>query len=218
MHIPTYVLFIVAPINVLLNYLLVWGPAPLRLGFIGGAVATAISFNLTGMMLLAYVMLLGPREAFHPLTARGVFSKLGTVTSLGLAGTIMVSGFVTLLMAASIRMVGMGDLRTRGLSSRSYQPSRAVCAFVDLLNVVPASCSSRHRHLGSRRQPSRCWPCVGSKMGKPRKLHPCVHVCPFQQVSSYMDPLTVASFALRSAKTGATCSTLTPRSCTSSLA
>ena len=63
MNIPTYVLFVAAPINILLNYLLVsfvllvpseaeahdpqvWGPDPVRLGFVGGAVATAMSYNL----------------------------------------------------------------------------------------------------------------------------------------------------------------------------
>jgi MATE family multidrug resistance protein len=91
MHIPTYVLFVVAPLNLLLNYLLVWGPDALRLGFVGGAVATAISFNLTGLLLLIYVLYLGPREAFHPVSLHAVFSKLGTVTSLGLAGTVMLS-------------------------------------------------------------------------------------------------------------------------------
>ncbi|KAL7420831.1 ethionine resistance protein [Cryptotrichosporon argae] len=91
MHIPTYVLFIVAPLNLLLNYLLVWGPDAVRLGFIGGALATAISYNVTFALLLIYALFYGPREAFHPFKLKYVFSKLGTVTSLGLAGTIMLS-------------------------------------------------------------------------------------------------------------------------------
>ncbi|RXK35738.1 MATE family multidrug resistance protein [Tremella mesenterica] len=91
MHIPTYVLFIAAPINLVLNYLLVWGPAPFRLGFTGGALATALSYTLTFALSTGWVLFYGPREAFHPLTSTHVFSKLGTVTSLGLAGTIMLS-------------------------------------------------------------------------------------------------------------------------------
>ncbi|BEJ17903.1 hypothetical protein CspHIS471_0701710 [Cutaneotrichosporon sp. HIS471] len=91
MHIPTYVLFVVAPINLLLNLLLVWGPAPIRLGFIGGAVATAFSFNLACVMLLVYVMWWGPRDSLHPFSLPHIFSRLGTVTQLGLAGTIMLS-------------------------------------------------------------------------------------------------------------------------------
>ena len=46
MHVPTYCLFIVAPINLVLNWLLVWGPETIRLGFVGGALATAISYTL----------------------------------------------------------------------------------------------------------------------------------------------------------------------------
>ena len=36
MHVPTILVCIVAPINILLNYLLVWLPAPIGLGYIGG--------------------------------------------------------------------------------------------------------------------------------------------------------------------------------------
>jgi MATE family multidrug resistance protein len=43
------------------------------------------------LLSLGWTLFLGPREAFHPLHARHLFSKLGTVTSLGLAGTIMLS-------------------------------------------------------------------------------------------------------------------------------
>lgn len=42
-------------------------------------------------MSLVYALRWGPKEAMHPLKASSVFAKLGTVTSLGLAGTIMVS-------------------------------------------------------------------------------------------------------------------------------
>ena len=65
MKIPTYVLFLVAPLNLVFNYLLVrscwcttgqasadtdiqvWGPDKVRLGFVGGAVATSLSYTLT---------------------------------------------------------------------------------------------------------------------------------------------------------------------------
>jgi MATE family multidrug resistance protein len=123
-NVPTYVLFIVSPLNLVFNYLFVrctlveypafandqvWGPQALRLGFVGGAVATSLSYTLTVSCQLCLVLLrspsshtqfilsttwavfYGPREAFHPLTFKSTFSKLGTVTSLGLAGTIMVS-------------------------------------------------------------------------------------------------------------------------------
>ncbi|WWC62677.1 uncharacterized protein I303_105274 [Kwoniella dejecticola CBS 10117] len=91
MHVPTYVLFFVAPTNLLMNYLFVWGPDFCRLGFVGGALATGMSYNLAFIASLTWAILYGPREAFHPVKFQHCFSKLGTVTSLGLAGTIMLS-------------------------------------------------------------------------------------------------------------------------------
>lgn len=42
----TVTLLVTAPVNALLNYLLVWGPDFCRLGFVGAPLATAISMNL----------------------------------------------------------------------------------------------------------------------------------------------------------------------------
>jgi MATE family multidrug resistance protein len=42
---PVVTLIVAAPLNFLLNYLLVWGPEPIRLGFIGAPLATACSMN-----------------------------------------------------------------------------------------------------------------------------------------------------------------------------
>ena len=46
MIVPTISLIIASPINIFLNWLLVWGPDRFRLGFIGAPVSTAISFNI----------------------------------------------------------------------------------------------------------------------------------------------------------------------------
>ncbi|WVF68910.1 hypothetical protein IAT40_003683 [Kwoniella sp. CBS 6097] len=91
MHVPTYVLFVVAPLNLVMNYLFVWGPDFIRLGFPGGALATGMSYNFAFLASLLWILFYGPREAFHPVKFQHCFSKLGTVTSLGLAGTIMLS-------------------------------------------------------------------------------------------------------------------------------
>jgi MATE family multidrug resistance protein len=42
-HAPTIVLLFVSPLNALLNWLLVWGPDSVRLGFIGAPIASVIS-------------------------------------------------------------------------------------------------------------------------------------------------------------------------------
>jgi hypothetical protein len=43
---PTLVVCVAAPLNMLLNFLLVWGPDPIRIGFLGAPLSTAISWNL----------------------------------------------------------------------------------------------------------------------------------------------------------------------------
>ncbi|KAG6919086.1 hypothetical protein DXG01_009339 [Tephrocybe rancida] len=67
-YVFTRIAFIVAPFNILLNYLLVWGPEPVRLGFIGAPLATATSFTLTSILSILYGVYFAPRKSWHPLT------------------------------------------------------------------------------------------------------------------------------------------------------
>ncbi|RDX46702.1 MATE efflux family protein [Polyporus arcularius HHB13444] len=83
--VPTRIIMGVAPINALLNYLLVWGPEPIRLGFIGAPIATAISFNLISIMSVIYGVFFVPKTAWHPLSMR-CFTSLGVLVQLGLSG------------------------------------------------------------------------------------------------------------------------------------
>jgi len=92
----------VAPINALLNYvfgntlvfygsigssysLLVWGPEPVRIGFIGAPIATSISFNLISISSVIYGIFFVERTAWHPISMRS-FTGLGCLVKLGLAG------------------------------------------------------------------------------------------------------------------------------------
>ncbi|QRW23429.1 MATE efflux family protein [Rhizoctonia solani] len=86
MHVPSLIIGIIAPINALLNWILVWGPQPIRLGFVGAPLATAISFNLIAVCSVAYGLLYTPGTAWHPIGRRS-FRSLGTLVQLGLAGT-----------------------------------------------------------------------------------------------------------------------------------
>ncbi|OCB85869.1 multidrug/Oligosaccharidyl-lipid/Polysaccharide flippase [Sanghuangporus baumii] len=83
--VPTRVTVIVAPINAFLNYLLVWGPESIRLGFIGAPIATAISFNLISVFSVFYGIFWVPKAAWHPLSRR-MFTSLGILVQLGIAG------------------------------------------------------------------------------------------------------------------------------------
>ncbi|KAF5352240.1 hypothetical protein D9757_012520 [Collybiopsis confluens] len=51
---PTRIIIVVAPINALLNYLLVWGPPATRLGYIGAPIATSISYYLLAAAYIIY--------------------------------------------------------------------------------------------------------------------------------------------------------------------
>ncbi|KIL64533.1 hypothetical protein M378DRAFT_162975 [Amanita muscaria Koide BX008] len=84
-NVPTRIILLVAPVNVVLNYLLVWGPAPVRLGFIGAPLATAISFNLISIASIIYAVFFAPTTAWHPISKR-MFTSLGVLVRLGLGG------------------------------------------------------------------------------------------------------------------------------------
>lgn len=80
--------FAVAPINALLNYLLVWGPDFMRFGYIGAPIAAAISVNLGSLLFLLYGVFVAPRTAWYPFSHRA-FTSLGVLVQLGLAGVGM---------------------------------------------------------------------------------------------------------------------------------
>ncbi|GAA6009666.1 hypothetical protein JCM10207_004147 [Rhodosporidiobolus poonsookiae] len=87
---PVIALTVAAPINLLLNYFLVWGPVDwLRVGFIGAPCSTVISINVMFLVLLVYAILRAPRNAWGGLTP-DVVKDLGLNISLGLAGVGMV--------------------------------------------------------------------------------------------------------------------------------
>ncbi|KAG1762822.1 MATE efflux family protein [Suillus occidentalis] len=83
--VPTKIILVVAPINALLNYVLVWGPDPIRIGFIGAPIATSISFNLISISSVVYGFFYIERTAWCPISVRS-FTSLGCLVKLGLAG------------------------------------------------------------------------------------------------------------------------------------
>ncbi|KAF9461938.1 multidrug/Oligosaccharidyl-lipid/Polysaccharide flippase [Collybia nuda] len=83
--VPTRIIFVVAPVNALLNYTLVWGPESIRLGFIGAPIASAISNCLVSLISIGYGVYFVPRTAWQPLSRR-MFTNLGLLTKLGISG------------------------------------------------------------------------------------------------------------------------------------
>lgn len=84
MHAPTLVLFIAAPLNVFLNWLLVWGPPSFRLGFIGSPLASVISTYLMAILCCVQCYL-ASRTAWGGLS-KNAFSYAGIMTCVSLGG------------------------------------------------------------------------------------------------------------------------------------
>ncbi|CAE6397622.1 unnamed protein product [Rhizoctonia solani] len=85
-HIPTIIMAFVAVVNALLNWLLVWGPAPFRLGFIGAPIASSISFDLMALAYIIHAYFINSPEAWHPINHL-CFQELGKLFKLGLSST-----------------------------------------------------------------------------------------------------------------------------------
>lgn len=86
MHAPTMVLLVASPINVLLNWLLVWGPDSFRLGFLGAPIASVISMWL--MCILGFLQCyVAPRVAWDGWSTLA-FTGLEPLVKLGVAGTL----------------------------------------------------------------------------------------------------------------------------------
>ncbi|KAL4072169.1 MATE efflux family protein [Scleroderma citrinum] len=83
--IPTRIILCVAPINIFLNYVLVWGPQPARLGFIGAPIASSISYNLVSIASVIYGVFFVRKTAWHPITAKA-FTNLGFLAKLSIGG------------------------------------------------------------------------------------------------------------------------------------
>ncbi|CAE6407400.1 unnamed protein product [Rhizoctonia solani] len=86
MHAQTIVMTFIAPANLFLNWLLVWGPSSLRLGFVGAPIASSISFTISAAIYVGYTYLFVSRKAWHRIGSE-TFQDLGTLYRLGLSGT-----------------------------------------------------------------------------------------------------------------------------------
>ncbi|KAJ7669264.1 MATE efflux family protein [Mycena polygramma] len=124
--VPTRIICVVAPINALLNYILVWGPEPIRLGFIGAPIATACAFNLVCLMNIIYAIFVAPRTAWQPISRRS-FTSLGVLLHLGLSGVGQTASewWAWELVALAASLLGPVSLATQSIllssASTTYQ-------------------------------------------------------------------------------------------------
>ncbi|KAJ7636892.1 MATE efflux family protein [Roridomyces roridus] len=147
---PTRVIFIVAPINAVLNYILVWGPESIRLGYIGAPIATACSFNLACLLNIIYGCFIAPRTAWHPISRRS-FTSLGVLVNLGLAGVGQTASewWAWELVALAASQLGPAALATQSIllssASTTYQApfAMSVATSVRIGNLLGESNAAR---------------------------------------------------------------------------
>ncbi|BGP10846.1 ethionine resistance protein [Rhodotorula toruloides] len=143
---PVLALIAAAPINILLNWILVVGPFDsLRLGFIGAPIATTISINVMFLVMLVYSILRAPREAWSGFT-RETFTGFGLNIRLGLAGIGMVGsewwsweivGLATSFLGPTA-LAAQSVLLTSASLFYQYQYALSVAAAVRIGNLLGA--------------------------------------------------------------------------------
>lgn len=162
LHVPSVLILVIAPLNALLNWILVWGPgpfAPIRLGFIGAPIASAFSYNLISVGYLVHAYVWAPREAWHPISdAKSlgeVFKSeaLGFLVRLGAAGVGQTASewWSWELVGLAASLLGPVTLASQSVllvsASTSYQLSFAIsaAASVRIGNLVGSGNAFRAR-------------------------------------------------------------------------
>ncbi|KAG8903133.1 hypothetical protein FRB99_003676 [Tulasnella sp. 403] len=155
LHIPSIIIALVAPLNAVLNYILVWGPGPFQaicLGYIGAPIATSISFYVIASCYLFHAWLWAPREAWFPLNSRESIrtvlsiEALGFLVKLGAAGVgqTATEWWSWELIGLAASLLGPVTLASQSVllvsASTAYQLSFAItaAATVRLGNLIGA--------------------------------------------------------------------------------
>lgn len=113
-----YVLFIVAPINIILNYLLVWSEV-IGIGFLGAPLATTISYWLCAVCLGIYIFVVDGKDCWFGFDLKGSFQNWSSILPLALNGTAMLlSEFVAFeILTLSSARFGTSTLAAQSIAS-----------------------------------------------------------------------------------------------------
>ncbi|KIK96911.1 hypothetical protein PAXRUDRAFT_768490 [Paxillus rubicundulus Ve08.2h10] len=125
--VPARTIVFVAPINMILNYLLVWGPDSVRLGFIGAPIATSISYNLISIASVIYGLFFVEKTAWHPISTR-CFTSLGVLAklSVGSVGQVASEWWSWELVGRASHSVSLGPV---SLATQSVLLSTNSCTY-----------------------------------------------------------------------------------------
>lgn len=116
-RVSTYSLFLAAPVNAILNYVLVWHP-DFGIGFAGGPLSMSISFWLMFIQMVLYVKYGKSRHSWHGFTWQA-FHHWGPMLSLALPGCLMTCSewFAYEIMAFSSSFLGVVPLGAQAILS-----------------------------------------------------------------------------------------------------
>ncbi|CAK7199959.1 hypothetical protein SEUCBS139899_002647 [Sporothrix eucalyptigena] len=119
----TYVLFISAPLNILLNWLFVW---KLELGYIGAPISAVITQWMMPLLLLLYVYFIDGSQCWGGFSKR-ILSNWGPMIKLALPGMIMIEAeyFAFEILTLAAGRFGATELAAQSilvtLTSTTYQ-------------------------------------------------------------------------------------------------
>jgi MATE family multidrug resistance protein len=143
-----YSLFIVAPINVILNYLLVWD-SRIGLGFIGAPISTAISYWLMSFILLGYATFIDGKECWFGLKMKESFNfrEWGSMMSLALNGTAML---LSEFIAFEVLTLSASRFGTSSLAAQSITSTFATLSFQIPFAVSVAVSTQMANYIGAQ--------------------------------------------------------------------
>jgi MATE family multidrug resistance protein len=145
-----YVYMIVFPINVLMQYFLVYADTPWRLGFYGAPIGSVIADTLVALLLVLYVRFVDGYQYWHPWT-RECLSEWGVYFSLGLPGMLSICSEWWIFEAAALLAGVFGAVP---LAAQSVILNSVTLAYMIFLGLAIA-CSNRvGNFLGGNRPDS----------------------------------------------------------------
>jgi MATE family multidrug resistance protein len=127
MNAGTYILLIASPLNILLNYLLVWNET-FGLGYIGAPIATSITYWTMFILLILYIWRVEGSAGWGGFS-KLAFHNLGDFMKLATTGILMVG---TEWWAFEIVALAAGRLGTVSLASQSV-----IMTTDQVLNTIP---------------------------------------------------------------------------------
>lgn len=147
-HASTLVLIICAPLNALLNYILVWNPV-IGIGFRGAPAAVAFSQWFMATLLFCYVIFIDGRKCWGGFS-RSVFTNWGVMFKLAIPGVIMIEAefFAFEILTFAAAQLGTTALAAQSviatISSLAYQIPFAlsIASSTRIANFIGAGLSS----------------------------------------------------------------------------